>query len=249
MSSNTTALVTGAAARIGAAIARGLHARGCNVIVHYNANAEAATALADELNAERKGSAVTVAADISQADGVESLAEQAGAALEPWGGSLDVLVNNASRFYPTAVGETRLYEWEDLVNSNVRGPYFLVQALIGPVRAAGGCIVNILDIHAERPMRGHAVYSVSKAAMRMMTLSLAAELAPQIRVNGVAPGAILWPERDVPDEARANVLSRIALERLGDPADIASAVAYLALDAPYITGEIINVDGGRSLNI
>lgn len=249
MSSNTTALVTGAAARIGAAIARGLHARGCNVVVHYNANAESATALADELNAEREGSAVTVAADISQTDGVESLAEQAGAALEPWGGSLDVLVNNASRFYPTAVGETRLYEWEDLFNSNVRGPYFLVQALVGPLRAAGGCIVNILDIHAERPMRGHAVYSVSKAALRMMTLSLAAELAPQIRVNGVAPGAILWPERDVPDEARANVLSRIVLERLGDPADIASAVAYLALDAPYITGEIINVDGGRSLNI
>lgn len=249
MSSNTTALVTGAAARIGAAIARGLHARGCNVIVHYNANAGDADALVAELNALRGDSAVSVAADISQMDGVESLARQAAVALDGWGGALNVLVNNASRFYPTAVAETRLYEWEDLINSNLRGPYFLVQHLLEPLRAGGGSIVNILDIHAERPMRGHGVYSASKAALKSITLSLAAELAPKIRVNGVAPGAILWPARDVPDEAKANVLSRIALERLGDPSDIASAVAYLALDAPYITGEILKVDGGRSLNI
>jgi len=249
MSSNTTALVTGAAARIGAAIARRLHQRGCTVVVHYNANAEGAASLVEAMNAERANSAALATADISQVDGVKSLANQVRKAVDGWGGGLGVLVNNASRFYPTPVAETRLYEWDDIINSNLRGPYFLVQELLEPLRAAGGSIVNILDVHSERPMRGHPVYCASKAGLRMLTMSLARELAPEVRVNAVAPGAILWPDREEPEGARAGILRSIALGRLGEPDDIASAVAFLALDAPYVTGEILNVDGGRSLNM
>ena len=249
MSSTTTALITGAAARIGAAIARTLHGRGCNVIVHYNANASGAGSLVDEMNAQREGSAVMVSADLSQMKGVESLAMQTKSALEQWDATLGVLVNNASRFYPTSVGRTQLYEWDDLLNSNLRGPYFLIQSLLDVLEEGGAGIVNILDIHSERPMQDHAVYCVSKAGLNMLTRSLARELGPGIRVNGVSPGAILWPERDMPDSAKETILGRTALKRLGEPDDIASAVAYLALDAPYVTGEIINVDGGRSLNV
>ena len=249
MSSQLTALVTGGAARIGEAIVRALHQRGCNVVLHYNASESPARAVAESLNATRPDSVVTTAADLSSPQGVSSLAQATNEALAQWGGGLSVLVNNASRFYPTTVGDTQAYEWDDLVNSNLRGPYFLVQSLLEPLRAASGSVVNILDVHAERPMQGHAVYSASKAGLRMMTLALARELAPGIRVNGVSPGAILWPEREVSESAKAEVLSRVALERLGAPEDISSAVAYLALDAPYVTGQILAVDGGRSLNI
>lgn len=249
MSSNTTALITGAAARIGAAIARTLHERGCNVVIHYNANASDAARLVDDLNEERPGSAAIVSADLSLMDGVAELAQKTGEVIQSWGGSLDVLVNNASRFYPTSVEATQLYEWDDLLNSNLRGPYFLVQALLESLREGGGSIINILDIHSERPMRDHTVYCISKAGMNMLTQSLARELGPGIRVNGVSPGAILWPEREPSDEVKQTILDRTALRRLGNPDDIASAVAYLALDAPYVTGEIINVDGGRSLNV
>ncbi|MDX1555966.1 MAG: pteridine reductase, partial [Xanthomonadales bacterium] len=243
MSSNKTALVTGAAARIGAAIARKLHDRGCNVIIHYNASDDEAERLAGALNERREGSAAVASADLSNLKAVDALAERVREILNTWGGGLDVLVNNASRFYPTAIGETRLYEWEDLVNSNLRGPYFLIQALLTPLLESGGNIVNLLDIHSDRPMPEHPVYCASKAGLRMMTLSLAAELGPDVRVNGVSPGAILWPDREVSENAKAAILSRTALKRLGDPDDIASAVAFLALDAPYVTGEIIRVDG------
>ncbi len=244
-SSTKTALVTGAAARIGATIATTLHQRGCNVLVHYNSNAAGAEELVGRLNAERAGSASAVAADLSQSAGVEQLVSHCAEHFD----ALDVLVNNASRFYPTPVGETLEYQWEDLFNSNLRGPYFLCQGLLGPLRAASGCIVNIVDVHAERPMDGHSVYSMSKAGIAAMTRSLARELGPEVRVNGVAPGAILWPEHESSVEHRQNILDRTALQRLGEPADIASAVAYLALDAPYVTGQILAVDGGRSLNI
>ncbi len=249
MSSNANALVTGSAARIGAAVVRRLHRRGCNVIVHYNASGEDARALADALNRDRSDSAVLASADLSSMEGVKSLGHQTREALAHWGGGLRVLVNNASRFYPTRVGDTRLYEWEDLLNSNLRGPYFLIQGLLEALREAEGAIVNLLDIHAARPMPEHPVYCASKAGLRMLTLSLAAELAPSVRVNGVSPGAILWPDREISDKAKESILSKTALGRLGDPEDIASAVTYLALDAPYITGEILNVDGGRSLNM
>lgn len=239
------ALVTGAAARIGAAVAETLHRRGCEVAVHCNANRAGAEALADRMNTERDGSAFVVQADLSQPAGVEALAAQVSSRC----GRLDVLVNNASRFYPNVVGETHAWQWEDLMNSNLRGPWFLVQALLGQLRAAGGSVVNIIDVYAERPMRDHSIYCISKAGLAMMTRALARELGPEVRVNGVSPGAILWPESAPAELAKNDILGRTALGRLGEPGDIASAVAYLALDAPYVTGQILAVDGGRSLNI
>jgi pteridine reductase len=239
------ALVTGAGARIGAAIAAELHGRGCDLLLHCNANRAGAEEQAARLNAVRPASAVVAQADLSGQPGVDSLADQLRAAY----GRLDVLVNNASRFYPTPVGATLAWQWEDLLNSNLRGPWFLVQALLDELRTAGGSIVNIVDVHAERPMSGHAVYCISKAGLAMMTRSLARELGPAVRVNGVSPGAILWPAAEPGAAEKQAILGRTALGRLGDPADIASAVAYLALDAPYVTGQILAVDGGRTLNI
>jgi len=241
----STALVTGAAARIGAAIAETLHQKGCDVILHYNSKVDAAQQLADRLNAERAGSASLVSADLSLVAGVEELAGQVKSNFS----KLDVLVNNASRFYPTAVGATLAWQWDDLLNSNLKGPYFLAQALLGELRAAQGSIINLLDVHSGRPMKGHAAYCISKAGLAMMTLALARDLGPDIRVNGVSPGAILWPEIEPAEDEKQSILKRTALGRLGEPADVANAVAYLALDAPYITGQILAVDGGRSLNI
>jgi len=245
MSSRKTALVTGAAARIGAAICRTLHTRGCDVMLHYNSNVEAAEQLASQLNRDREGSVTIVQADLSMQAGIDSLAKQVSKRF----GALDVLVNNASRFYPTKPGSTQAWQWDDLLNSNLRGPYFLVQALLDQLRTAGGSVVNIIDIHADRPMAGHSVYCMSKAGLTMMTRALAQELGPSIRVNGVSPGAILWPENEPDSAEKQEILRRTALGRTGDPVDIASAVAYLALDAPYITGQILAVDGGRSLNM
>jgi len=251
MSANNTglkiALVTGAAARIGASIAAALHARGCNVLLHYNSSRDAAQRLADRLNTARSSSAFLVSAELSSPAGVESLAGEIKSRFK----ALDILVNNASRFYPTRPGETHAWQWDDLLNSNLRGPYFLVQALLTELRSAQGTVVNLVDVHADRPMRDHAVYCISKAGLAMMTRALAKDLGPEIRVNGVAPGAILWPETEQPgtgkQDPRQAILSRTALGRIGEPADIAGAVCYLALDAPYITGEILTVDGGRSL--
>jgi len=245
MSSRKTALVTGAAARIGAAICQTLHGRGCDLLLHYNSSREAAQRLADQLNEERGQSVVLAQADLSTPAGLDSLVEQTRSRFK----KLDILVNNASRFYPTKVGETLAWQWDDLLNSNLRGPYFLVQALLDALRTAGGSVINILDVHAERPMQGHAVYCISKAGLAMMTKALARELGPSVRVNGIAPGAILWPENEPGAAEKQSILGRTALGRLGTPADIATAVAYLGLDAPYVTGQILTVDGGRSLNI
>ena len=245
MSRARNALVTGAAARIGKVIAERLHARGCNVLLHYNSKRSEAEALAERLNDKRPGSAGVAGGDLSAPSGVEQLAQAA----REWAPSLDLLVNNASRFYPTRVGDTLAWQWDDLVNSNLRGPYFLVQALLELLAQGGGSVVNIVDIHADRPMKEHPVYCISKAGLAMMTRSLAAELAPQIRVNGVSPGAILWPERDTGVEEKASILSKVALERCGSSEDIAEAVCYLGLDADYVTGQILAVDGGRSLNM
>jgi len=244
-SGNPVALVTGAAARIGASVASTLHQRGCDLLLHYNSNRSGADALVKRLCEVRPNSVATVQADLSCQSGVDTVAEQLRSA---WG-RLDVLVNNASRFYPTPVGEVMAWQWEDLMNSNLRGPWFLVQALLPELRASAGSVVNILDVHAERPMRSHPVYCISKAGLAMMTKSLARELGPAVRVNGVSPGAILWPEQQPAEDEKQAILGRTALGRLGDPGDIASAVAYLALDAPYVTGQILAVDGGRSLNI
>lgn len=245
MSSRKKALVTGAAARIGAEITRVLHGRGCDVLLHYNSNRDEAAQLAAQLNATREGSVHLAQADLSSPEGIESLAKQVRSSF----GRLDILVNNASRFYPTRVGETLAWQWDDLLNSNLRGPYFLVQALLGELRIAGGSVINIIDVHADRPMRDHAVYCMSKAGLAMMTKAMARELGPAIRVNGVSPGAILWPENEPDSAEKQAILGATALNCVGDPSDIASAVAYLALDAPYVTGQNLAVDGGRSLNI
>ena len=244
------ALVTGAARRIGACIAETLHQRGCDVFLHYHQSSGAVTELAEKLNIIRADSATIVQADLGDGDDIERLA----ARVKAHTGQLDLLVNNASRFFSTDVGSTTQQQWDDLMDSNLRGAFFLTQALLPELAIAGGSVVNLLDVHANRPMRGHAVYCMAKAGLQMMTLALAKDLGPKIRVNGVAPGAILWPEEDSCSEdqqttARQAILKKTVMGRAGEPKDIASAVAYLGLDAPYVTGQVLAVDGGRSLNI
>lgn len=240
------ALVTGSGQRVGAAIIRHLHSRGWRVIIHYRHSADAAARLADELNRQRTDSAVTVKANLDDLHDIQTLAEQTPACF----GRLDALVNNASTFYPTPIGKATLADWDDLFGSNARAPFFLSQALAPALKQSGGCIVNIVDIHAQRPFHQHTVYCMAKAALHMMTLSLAKELAPDIRVNGVSPGAILWPEAGsssaIATDMQQQILASVPLARLGTPDDIARTVGFLVHDAPYITGQIIAVDGGRS---
>jgi pteridine reductase len=238
------ALVTGAAKRIGAVIARTLHGAGANVAIHYNRSAADADRLAAELNGERAKSAFTVAADMLDIAAVERMAAQV---LDRTGGRLDVLVNNASNFYPTPIGTITLEQWDDLVGSNLKAPLFLTQAVVPALRAARGVIVNIVDVHSQRPLRDHPVYGPAKAGLAMLTRSLAKDLGPHVRVNGVSPGAILWPDEGMSDGLRAAIIKQTALKRSGEPEDIAAAVLFLVRDAPYVTGQIIAVDGGRSV--
>ena len=238
------ALVTGAAKRIGAVIASTLHEAGANVAIHYNRSAADADLLAAQLNRERAKSAFTVAADMRDIAAVERMAAQV---LERTGGTLDVLVNNASNFYPTPLGSITLEQWDDLFGSNLKAPLFLSQALLPALRAARGVIVNIVDVHAQRPLRDHPVYGPAKAGLAMLTRSLAKDLGPDVRVNGVSPGAILWPDEGMSDALRAGIIKQTALKRSGTPEDIAATVLFLVRDAPYITGQIIAVDGGRSV--
>jgi len=239
------ALITGAARRIGACIAETLHTRGFTVFLHYHSSSGAVDELANSLNALRPDSAFPVQADLGNMEEINRLAVR----VRAHSGQLDLLVNNASQFFPTTVGETSLKQWDDLMNSNLRGPYFMVQALLPELVTAGGSVVNLLDVHAVKPMPGHAVYCMAKAGLQMMTLALSKELGPQIRVNGVAPGAILWPEQESNSATQQVILSKTVMGRAGSPEDIASAVVYLGLDAPYVTGQVLAVDGGRSLNI
>ena len=241
------ALVTGGARRVGNAIVRRLHGEGLSVMIHCLRSTAPAGALAKELDAQRPGTTAVLQADLGAPGGAEALAEQARTVAGQGGGRLGLLVNNASRFYPTPMGSVDGERWKDLMGSNVRGAFFLSQALAPDL--AGGAIVNIVDIYARRPLPGYPVYSMAKASLEMMTKSLALELAPEVRVNGVAPGAILWPEGDQAKEAQEDLLQRVALGRLGDPQDIAGAVAFLGLHAPYVTGQVLAVDGGRSLNV
>lgn len=236
-------LVTGAAKRIGATICRELHADGAAVVVHYRGSAKAAAALAEELNAARPDSAITVQADLLDGQALADLV----ATVADWRGQLDILVNNASSFYPTPLGEVTEEHWVDLVGANLKAPLFLSQAAMELLRNARGTIVNIIDIHAQRPLRDHAVYGSAKAGLAMLTRALAKDLAPEIRVNGVAPGAIMWPEAGLSDEAKDSILNEVPLGKVGDPADIAGCVLYLVRDASYVTGQIIAVDGGRSI--
>jgi pteridine reductase len=237
------ALVTGAARRIGAAIAQRLHAAGASVLIHYRGAESDAAKLEAELNGLRAGSAARVKADL-----LAPIAPQAviGAALEQWG-RLDVLVNNASSFYPTALGEIEQGHWEELVGSNLRAPLFLSQAAAPHLGKQHGAIVNIADIHAERPLKGYAVYSVAKAGIAALTRALAIELAPAVRVNAVAPGAIAWPEDgQFPSPERGRIVATTPLARLGRLEEIAQAVHFLAT-APFVTGQVLAVDGGRSV--
>ncbi|MGV3590758.1 MAG: pteridine reductase [Gammaproteobacteria bacterium] len=242
MSNPPVALVTGAANRIGATIARVLHRAGYSVIVHYRSSADAAHTLITELNAARNDSARTVRADLAEFAQLETLAQQS---LAQWG-RLDVLVNNASSFYPTALDEIDEGDWYDLMNSNARAPLFLSKHLHAALAANGGAIVNIVDSTALDGVAGFAPYTMAKAALANMTKSLARELAPRVRVNGVSPGAILWPEYagGISDDEKQRMIAQTALGRMGTPDDIAQAVLFLARDASYVTGQVIAVDGG-----
>ena len=225
---NKVVLVSGAARRIGAAIVTRLHAEGARVAIHYRGSADEADALCSDLNAGRADSAQTFRGNLLDTDYRPQLV----ADVVAWGGGLDVLVNNASTF---------------LVGSNFKAPLFLSQAAAPHLRAARGAIVNIVDIHGQRPLRDHPVYGPAKAALAMLTRALAKDLAPEVRVNGVSPGAILWPEDGMTETAQASILKEVPLGRPGEPGDIAACVLYLLRDAPYVTGQIIAVDGGRSI--
>lgn len=238
------ALITGAAHRIGAVTARTLHAAGANIVLHYRSSRKGAKALQDELNKARAESVVLVQSDLLDTGKLVSLAREAHAA---WG-RLDILINNASSFYPTAVGKVEEAQWNDLLGTNLKAPFFLSQAAAPFLAREKGCIVNIVDIHADRPLKGYPIYSIAKAGLVMLTKALACELGPQVRVNAVAPGAILWPEHEMDDVTKQRIVSRTFLKRQGEPADITRAVLFLVREAGYMSGQVLTVDGGRSLN-
>ncbi|MBI1284391.1 MAG: pteridine reductase [Thiobacillus sp.] len=242
-----TALITGGAKRVGAASARMLHAAGANLMIHYRSSATEARALQDELNAIRADSVALIQADLHDTSGLPSLVHQTVATF----GGLDVLLNNASSFYPTPVGTIAEKDWADLMGSNLKAPMFLSQAAAPELRKRRGCIINITDIHADRPMKSYVVYSVAKAGLVGLTKSLARELAPEVRVNGIAPGPIMWPEGDsnFDQVSRQRIVSHTMLKRAGDPADIALAVRFFAMDTHFVTGQILAVDGGRSAKL
>ncbi len=240
-------LITGGAKRVGAAICRMLHANGARLMIHYRSSDGEARALQAELNLRRPQSAAIIQGDLLNVAMLSGLVQETVAQF----GKLDVLVNNASSYYSTEIGEIGEAQWEDLVGSNLKAPLLLSQAAAPELRRQRGCIVNITDMHVERPKKGYVVYSVAKAGLVTLTKSLALELAPDVRVNAVAPGPVLWPE-DNPqfDEIyRQRVISQTLLKRLGEPEDVARAVRFLIADAPFITGQVIAVDGGRSLSL
>jgi pteridine reductase len=241
-----TVLITGGAKRVGAAICRRLHTAGANLMLHYRASAGEARLLQAELNHVRADSVALIQADLLEVAKLPSLVDQT---LQRFG-RLDGLVNNASSFYATGIGEIGVAQWEDLVGTNLRAPLFLAQAAAPALRKTQGAIVNITDIHAERPLKGYVVYSVAKAGLAGLTRSLARELAPEIRVNAIAPGPILWPDDGSFDElARQRIITNTPLRREGTPEDIATTVYFLLAEATYVTGETIAVDGGRHIAI
>lgn len=247
MNSEAVILVTGAARRVGAAIARCLHGCGATLVLHYRNSAADAEALAAELNGQRPGSALALSADLVEAVQCASLVD----IIEERLGRLDGLVNNASTFFATPLGSIDEPAWEALIGSNLKGPLFLCQAAAPLLRRQGGAIVNITDVHAERPLRGYPLYCAAKAGLLGLTRALAIDLAPDIRVNAVAPGPIAWPEQgeDFPEADRLAIVAHTLLQRTGSPEDIAGAVRYLMFEAPYVTGQVINVDGGRTAHL
>ena len=243
MSNNPVVLITGAAHRIGATTAKLLHQNGMNIVLHYRGSREQAQAVQKELNEQRENSVILIQADLHITNGLPALIEES---VKAWG-RLDVLINNASSFYPTKMGKATEAQWDDLLGSNLKAPFFLSQAAAPHLKKNNGCIINIVDIHADRPLKTFPIYSMAKAGLSMMTKSLACELGPEIRVNAVAPGAILWPE-NLDEVAKQRIVSRTFLKRQGEPNDISKTILYLIKDAGYVTGQIITVDGGRSLN-
>jgi len=237
-----TVLITGAAHRIGAAIARDLHAHGMDVIIHYNTSAAPARSLADELNAARDDSAFLIQADLTGTADYDAILAEACACT----GNLHVLINNASQFYPTPIGATSREQWRDIMESNLQAPFFLSQSCVPHLRKTGGCIINLTDIYGSIPLRDYSVYSAAKAGLIMLTRALARELAPEIRVNAVSPGSVLWPE-GMSETAKEAVLQQVSLGRTGTPQDVANSVRFLIEDAGYMTGQVLNVDGGRTL--
>jgi pteridine reductase len=237
------ALITGAAHRIGERIARLLHAEGMDLALHYHRSREAAEALQQELQAQRQGSVQLVQANLCDIPRLPGLVEE----VTGYHGRLDLLVNNASSFYPTPLEEATEAQWDELLGSNLKGPFFLTRAAAPLLRASQGVVVNLVDIHAQRPLKAHPIYSIAKAGNAMLVKTLARELGPEVRVNGISPGAILWPEQGLSDAAKEEILVRTALRRPGTPDDIARTLLFLARDADYITGQIIAVDGGRTL--
>jgi pteridine reductase len=238
-----TAFITGAARRVGAEIARTLHSAGANTVLHYRSSSEDAEELARALNAARPGSAAVVSGDLLDTRDLPALAQSAVAAF----GRLDILVNNASSFYPTPVGDITELDWDDLIGTNLKAPLFLTQAAAPALKDSQGVVINLCDIHGMRPLRRHPVYSAAKAGLIMLTRSLARELGPHIRVNGIAPGPVMWPEDGLDETVQAEIIGRTALKRPGSANDVARAALFFAAEAPYITGQILAVDGGRSV--
>ena len=243
LTASKVALVTGGAKRIGRQTATTLHEHGYNLIIHCNNSAEDAKQLVETLNNTRANSATYIAADLTDMTQLEALAEKSIQAF----GKIDVLVNNASSFYPTQIAQTTEQDWNDLFGTNLKAPFFLIKALQSTLIKHNGCVINMVDIHAERPLKEYSVYCMAKAGLAMLTKSMARELAPQVRVNGVAPGAILWHENDLTEQDKAQVIKEIPLGKLGGPCDIANTILFLA-QSDYITGQIISVDGGRSIH-
>lgn len=239
------ALITGSARRIGAEIARLLHDLGMNIVLHYNSSEDEALKLSHELNQKRNHSATALRADLQQPESERVLVQQA---IAVWN-RLDLLVNNASRFYRTTVGKVTEYAWDDLMNSNLKAPFFLSQAAAPYLKKVSGSIINITDIHADRPLRDYSVYCITKSGLVMMTKVLAKELGPEVRVNAVSPGAIIWPEgkNTLSDEEKEKIIEHTVLKRSGTPQDIAKAVLFFVRDADYVTGQVLMVDGGRML--
>ncbi|MBT5978352.1 MAG: pteridine reductase [Gammaproteobacteria bacterium] len=236
-----TALITGGAARIGAQIAKTLHKNNFNIIIHCNQSKDKAQLLCDELNLLKEKSAKVVVGNLNNIDSINTIVET----IE----SIDILVNNASVFYPLSVDESDSENWDNILDVNLKAPFFLSKGLSQKLKSREGSIINIIDIHADRPLKKHSVYNISKAGLKMLTLTLAKELAPSVRVNGVSPGSILWPQEgaEISESDKSIMLERIALKRQGSPQDIADTVLFLA-NSNYLTGQIINVDGGRTLN-
>lgn len=247
VSANKVVLITGGAKRVGAAIAQQLHACGFNVMIHYRTSKAEAQALENTLNTKRADSAAIVQADLLDVANLPNLISKT---LDTFG-RLDALINNASSYFATQLDEINEEHWQDLVGSNLKAPMFLSKTAAEPLNSTQGCIINITDMHIERPKKGYIIYSVAKAGLVTLTKSLAHELSPNVRVNAVAPGPVQWPENNpqFDEEYRQNVINQTLLKRIGNPQDVAKAVAFLVNDAPFITGHILAVDGGRSLNL